>query len=73
MAEIENNHVDENSKEERYVLSEWGCLSLTLNDYGINTDKIPGRVGKHIVEDFMELMCKAGYIVKNESEGEDKI
>lgn len=59
--------------EERYVLSEWGCLSLTLNEYGINTDKISGRVGKHIVEDFMELMCKAGYIVTKESKGEDCI
>lgn len=59
--------------EERYILSEWGCLLLTLNDYGINIDKIPGRVGKHIVEDFMELMCKAGYIVRNESQGKDYI
>ncbi len=58
------------NREERYGLTECGCLSLTLNDYGINTDKISGRVGKHIVEDFMELMCKTGYIVKNELEGE---
>lgn len=70
MAGIENSY-DSKEENERYVLSEWGCLSLTLNDYGINTDRIPGRVGKHIVEDFMELMCKAGYIVKNESEGEN--
>lgn len=53
------------------MLSEWGCLSLTLRDYGINTDNIPGRVGKHIVEDFMERMCEAGYVAKNVSEGED--
>lgn len=70
MAGIENSY-DSKEENERYVLSEWGCLSLTLNDYGINTDRIPGRVGKHIVEDFMELMCKAGYIVKNELEGEN--
>lgn len=70
MAEIESSY-DIEEENERCVLSEWGCLSLTLNDYGINTDKISGRVGKHIVEDFMELMCKVGYIVKNESEGEN--
>lgn len=71
MAEIENRDDIEDDENTKYVLSEWGCLSLTLNDYGINTDRIPSRVGKYIVEDFMELMCKAGYIVKNKLEGED--
>lgn len=52
--------------EERYVLSEWGCLSVTLNEYGIRTDNISGRVGKHIVEDFMDAMCRAGYVAKSE-------
>ncbi len=48
--------------EEEYVLSEWGCLYITLTDYGINVDHISGRVGQHIVEDFMEAMTKAGYV-----------
>lgn len=53
--------------EEKCVLSEWGCLSVTLNDYGFNTDNISGRVGKHIVEDFMDAMCRAGYVAKSEN------
>lgn len=48
--------------EQKFVLSEWGCLYAVLTDYGIDVDSIPGRVGKHIVEDFMELMCTAGYV-----------
>lgn len=54
-------------EEEKYVLSEWRCLSATLNDYGIKTDNISGRVGKHIVDDFMDAMCKAGYVAQSEN------
>lgn len=48
----------------RYVLSPWGCLSVVLEDYGIDISRISGKVGSHIVEDFLELMEKAGYILE---------
>lgn len=35
----------------------------------INTDKIPGRVGEHIVNDFMQLLCEQGYAEKQEDAG----
>lgn len=52
--------------EESYVISEWGCLCTTLEEYGIDVSHITGRVGMHIVEDFMDAMCNAGYLVKKE-------
>lgn len=55
-----------NDKNEEYVLTEWACLYLTLLDYGIDASHIPGKVGEHIVEDFMEMMEKAGYVRKGE-------
>jgi hypothetical protein len=55
--------------EEQYVvLTEWGCLSSTLEEYGIDVSYITGRVGKHIVEDFMDSLCKAGYLEKKGNE-----
>ena len=59
MEDTINNINDEN---EKYVLTEWGCLYLTLLDYGIDASHIPSKVGKHIVEDFMEMMEQAGYV-----------
>ena len=50
----------------KFVLSEWGCLHSVLSDYGINVDHIKGKVGQHIVEDFLELMCECGHIGKAE-------
>lgn len=60
--------LEDDDNEEKYVLTEWGCLYATLTDYGINVDHISGRVGAHIVEDFMDLMVGAGYIKKAEGE-----
>ena len=57
-------------KEEQYVLTEWGCLSSTLEEYGIDVSHISARVGAHIVEDFMDSLCKAGYIKKMEDDHE---
>lgn len=50
-----------NKNEDRYTLTPWGCLYMVLTDYGIDVNSVPGIVGKHIVEDFMEEMCKTGY------------
>lgn len=55
----------------KYVLSPWGCLSVVLEDYGINISRISGKVGSHIVEDFMELMEKAGYILECDDNEKD--
>lgn len=45
-----------------FTLTPWGCLLLVLRDYGIDVSHISGKVGAHIVEDFMELMIKQGNI-----------
>lgn len=50
----------------KFVLTEWGCLSSVLTDYGVDVSRVTGKIGEHIVEDFMELMCKCGYIGKAE-------
>lgn len=57
--------------EEKYVMTEWGCLSCTLEEYGIDVSHITGRVGAHIVEDFMDAMCNAGYVSKREAKDGD--
>ena len=55
---------------ENYVLTEWGCLYGVLTEYGIDVSHITARVGAHIVEDFMDSLCKAGYVGKMENEHE---
>lgn len=62
---------EEADDEVKYVLTEWGCLSCVLTDYGFDTHRISGKVGRHIVEDFMELMCNAGHVIKNSEIKED--
>lgn len=59
------------SEEEKYVLTPWGCLKSTLDEYGIPTEHISGRVGGHIVSDFLENMMIAGHILKAPT-GEEK-
>lgn len=59
-----NEDYDEFPDDAEFVLTEWGCLSAVLSDYGIDFSHISGRVGQHIVEDFMEMMEKSGYIAK---------
>lgn len=55
------NGNDEVNDNERFILTKWGCLSAVLDEYNINIGRISGTVGNHIVEDFMDLMCKMGY------------
>lgn len=52
--------------EETYKLTEWGCLKAVLLEYGIDVSHISDRVGRHIVEDFMECLIERGYVVKND-------
>lgn len=66
--ELELNPETINEENEMYTLAPWGCLSIILNDYNIDISHIKGKVGIHIVEDFMELMEKMGYIKKVRNE-----
>jgi len=59
-------------QDEIYVLSEWGCLSSVLKDYGIDINHITGTVGTHMVNDFMDMMEKAGYVRKGDAEDDGK-
>ncbi len=58
--------------ESKWILSKWGCLYSVLKDYNIDVSHVPGRVGEHIVDDFMDLMCKHGYCKKNKEEGDEQ-
>lgn len=53
--------------EEKYRLTPMGCLYAVLLDYVgpdhlLDIRKIQGRVGEHIVEDFMDALVKTGYL-----------
>lgn len=67
-----NNTTVDTYDDDRWALTEWGCLSCILMDYGFDISRISGNVGKHIVEDFMELMEKNGYITKGEPTENDE-
>ena len=54
--------------DDTFILTEWGCLACVLGDYGIFTGNITGKVGQHIVEDFMDMMVSMGYVTKNEKD-----
>ena len=57
-------------EEEKYKLTEWGCLLLTLLDYNVDVSHITPVMGQHMVEDFLKAMEMAGYIIKaNEDKG----
>lgn len=61
--EPKNEDDDKNyDTEERYRLTPWGCLSLTLMDYNVDIDHITPKMGEHMVEDFMKLMETAGHV-----------
>lgn len=64
----EEKEEDEEDEEVKYVITPWGCLVSVLFDYGIDVSHFKGRVGEHIVEDFMEAMERAGYVSKGENE-----
>ena len=53
-------------EEKRYHLTPWGCLSVTLDEYGVDHSHITPKMGVHMVEDFMDAMVKAGHVGKAE-------
>lgn len=56
--------IEEYEDDTIFTLTPWGCLAGTLMDYGIDVSNIPGKIGKHLVEDFMETMARCGYVVR---------
>lgn len=59
--------------EEKYRLTPMGCLYAVLLDYVgpdhlLDIRKIQGRVGEHIVEDFMDAMVRTGYLERTSDE-----
>ena len=63
----------ETKTEEKYKLTPMGCLYAVLLDYVgpdhlLDIRKIQGRVGEHIVEDFMDALVRAGYLERKDDE-----
>ena len=63
----------EKKSEEKYTLTPMGCLYAVLLDYVgpdhlLDIRKIQGRVGEHIVEDFMDALVRAGYLGRKSDE-----
>jgi len=58
--------------EEIYTLTMWGCLSETLEDYGIEAN-ITSKVGEHLVNDFFKLLEKCGYIERKDDRDANNI
>lgn len=63
----------EKTSEEKYKPTPMGCLYAVLLDYVgpdhlLDIRKIQGRVGEHIVEDFMDAMVRAGYLGREDDE-----
>lgn len=50
--------------EEVYVLTPYGVLLSVMDDYGIDVNHITPRMAEHLFEDFMEALCKQGYVGK---------
>ena len=55
-------------EDEYYTLTMWGCPSAVLEEYGFDTNHISGRVGEHIVEDYMDQLEQCGYLKKKEQD-----
>lgn len=66
---FDSNNDDVFDDDMQFVLTPWGCLASVLEDYGIDISRVKSKIGGHIVDDFMELMERAGYVVHHE-EGE---
>lgn len=53
---------DDSDEDKIYVATPWGLLYSVLTEYGISAGHISGRIGTHIVDDFMEAMMNSGYV-----------
>lgn len=48
--------------EEKFCLTEWGCLACAFADFNVDLPEISGKMGAAIVQDFLEIMQTQGYI-----------
>ena len=48
--------------EEVYCLTPYAVLLSVMGDYGIDVSRITPRVAEHMFDDFMEALCKQGYV-----------
>ena len=53
---------EDEDEEEKYVLAPWGCLCVVMDDYNIDYSHLTPIMGKHMVEDFMDAMERAGHV-----------
>lgn len=49
-----------------FQLTPWGCMTAVFADYNIDCSHLTGKMGEHLVEDFMDLMQAQGYVVKHD-------
>lgn len=47
-----------------FQLTPWGCMIAVFDDYNIDWSHLTGKMGEHLVNDFMDLMQAQGYVVK---------
>lgn len=59
--ENDSDDLDEDG-DEKYVLTPWGCLCVVMDDYNIDYSHLTPMMGKHMVEDFMDAMERAGHV-----------
>lgn len=59
--------MEEFKEDDAFELTPWALLREVLISYKVDVDDISGRVGTHIVEDFMDLMMEQGYVSKVET------
>ena len=67
MNDLQDNLSDDMDDDDtRYILTPWGCMSCILSDYNVDYSHLTPAMGKHMVEDFMELMERTGYVKKQD-------
>ena len=59
--------------EEKLRLTPVGCLYAVLMDYAgedgmLNVNKIQGRYGEHIVDDFFDALERQGYLERKDDD-----
>ena len=55
------------NEDEVYHLTPWGCMVAIMEDYAVDISHITPKMGEHMVEDFMNLMCEQGHVGRAKS------
>ena len=48
--------------EEVYCLTPYSVLLSVMGNYGIDVSHITPRIAEHLFDDFMDTLCKQGYV-----------